>query len=88
MSKKDVELGRTYKDIVTGFKGVATSITTYIAGCESVGLTPKINDKGETGTICEFDITRLKLIGNIKKIEIPIIKTGGDPPKKGKGTRR
>ncbi len=32
-SSKMIELGRTYKDRITGFKGVATGFVEYLTGC-------------------------------------------------------
>ncbi len=75
----EIELGRTYMDIVTGFVGIAVSRTTYISGCDSVALSPKINKDGETGEINAFDITRLKQKVN-KKIEVPVLNTPGGNP--------
>lgn len=34
----DIILGAVYKDIVTGFQGVATSKTEYLFACERVNL--------------------------------------------------
>ena len=41
-----IELGKTYKDTITGFTGVATGYVTYITGCNQVLLTPKIKEDG------------------------------------------
>lgn len=32
------ELGRKYRDIVTGFEGVAVARTTYLNGCDRIAL--------------------------------------------------
>lgn len=36
--KTDVRLGDRYRDPLTGFEGVATSLTFYLHGCERVAL--------------------------------------------------
>lgn len=36
--KSDVKLGDRYSDPLTGFEGVATSVTFYLHGCERVAL--------------------------------------------------
>ena len=35
-----IELGKTYKDKITGFQGVATGEAKYISGCDQVLLIP------------------------------------------------
>lgn len=41
----EIKLGATYRDL-TGFVGVATSITTYYDGSKAVGLA-RVNDSGK-----------------------------------------
>ena len=53
-------LGGTYKDKITGFRGVATGYVEYLTGCSQVLLIPPVNDKGE---VCDgnwFDVQRLE----------------------------
>jgi hypothetical protein len=38
--KEKIELGDEVKDLVTGFKGIAVSITRYISGCDRIGVKP------------------------------------------------
>lgn len=57
-----VEMGREYKDKITGFIGVCTGRAEYISGCSQALLSPKIK-KGE-GTKAEwFDDQRLEQVG-------------------------
>ena len=37
-------LGALYRDRVTGFTGRAVQITTYLSGCDRVGLQPEAKD--------------------------------------------
>ena len=41
-----IELGRTYKDKITGFKGVATGYVVYISGCNQALLVPPVSKSG------------------------------------------
>lgn len=41
-----IQLGRTYKDKVTGFVGVATGHVHYISGCSQVLLCPAVSADG------------------------------------------
>ena len=57
-----IEMGREYKDKITGFRGICTGKAEYISGCSQVLITPKVK-KGE-GTKAEwFDEQRLEQIG-------------------------
>lgn len=57
----NITLGRTYKDIISGFKGVATAHTLYITGCNQVLLGPKIKGDGILQASEWFDEQRLTL---------------------------
>ena len=54
-------LGLTGVDMITGFRGVITAHVKYLTGCDQVGVTPKINDKGEIGDTRYFDVNRIKI---------------------------
>jgi len=53
---KDIKLWVKAKDVVTGFTGIVTSITSYLTGCDRVCLTPEMN-KWEIKDWWAFDIT-------------------------------
>ena len=58
-----IQLGRTYKDKITGFKGIATGFVTYISGCNQAMLAPLAKD----GAFVEsqwFDEQRLISVGD------------------------
>ncbi len=56
-----IELGATYRDKITGYKGVATGITTYISGCSQVLLAAKAGTEPAW-----FDEQRIDRIGKAK----------------------
>jgi hypothetical protein len=41
-----VTLGRTYKDMITGFSGIATGCASYISGCNQALLAPPVSPSG------------------------------------------
>lgn len=58
-----MQLGATYKDVVTNFEGVATAHARYLSGCHQTLIVPKIDDKGAFREGQWFDDQRLTLIG-------------------------
>lgn len=63
-----IELGRTYKDKITGFSGVATGYVEYITGCNQALIAPR-SDGGKIESAW-FDVQRLKLDEDIPKVEL------------------
>lgn len=58
------DLGRTLKDIVTGFEGVAMGRTQYFTGCNHYGLcAQKLTKEGKPLEWEWFDETRLQVLG-------------------------
>ena len=70
-----INLGNKYKDVVSGFIGIAVSRHSYINGCERITLQPEIDKDGKLPQTETFDSPQLK------EIEITTIKqnnlTGG-----------
>lgn len=54
-----IELGRKYKDKVTGFEGTATGHAKYISGCSQVLLAPPVTAEGAMRDSQWFDEQRL-----------------------------
>ena len=54
-------LGKTLKDKLTGFSGVATGFCRYLTGCDQYNVTPKIDDDGKYPTSHWFDVVRLEV---------------------------
>jgi len=59
-----IKLGGTYKDSITGFKGMATGYVKYLSGCNQALLTPAVNKGGEMPEPQWIDEQRLKQVGN------------------------
>ncbi len=56
---KQVELGKKYKDKITGCSGVATARTVYMTGCVRILLETGKKDKEENFLEYWFDESRL-----------------------------
>lgn len=52
-------LGKTLRDTITGYSGVATGHCEYISGCNQTLIVPPVNDKGELRKGEWFDDQRL-----------------------------
>ena len=50
------------KDIVTGFEGIASGITSYLTGCDQVIVDPGLDKDGDLREPRAFDISRLDVI--------------------------
>lgn len=72
-----VELGREYRDIVSGFVGIATSVTEFLYACRRVTL-EGVNATNEPKAFA-FDEPSLELVESGRKITVPkeLVKTGG-----------
>lgn len=78
------ELGKKYRDKVTGIEGVTIGCTTYITGCDTYGL-QKEKD-GECLTVW-FGEGRLELVES-PKITAKAKKNGGPQPTPMRGNPR
>lgn len=58
------QLGRKYRDRITGFTGVATGYVTYITGCNQVLLAPTVGQDGTLRDSSWFDEQRLEQVGS------------------------
>ena len=68
--KKQVQLGDTVQDMVTGLKGVVTGITQWITGCDQAIVQPPLKKDGEKPETVWMDINRCK-VSKVKRIVIP-----------------
>jgi hypothetical protein len=67
------------KDKITGFTGIITVRLDFLYGCTQYGLTPTVNDKGETKHTEYFDEGRIQVIGEgVKPTDVRVEKRGGD----------
>lgn len=76
-----IELGDEVKHIYSGFKGIASTKTTYLSGCDRITIMPKVGKDGKFGESVSFDEPECEVIkkGKVPKIELGE-KTGGFQP--------
>lgn len=60
----NIELGQEVEDRVTGFKGIAVSMTAYLQGCNRVGVAPPTVKDGDLRDVESFDEPDLIVIGD------------------------
>ena len=63
---KKIELGDEVQHIHTSFKGVATSRTHYLSGCDRITITPKVGKDGKLSDSCSFDEPEVKVLKSRK----------------------
>lgn len=63
-----IQLGKTYTDQVTGFRGVATGYVQYLTGCNQVLLIPKVDKDGKVREGQWFDEQRMVEVKSAKPI--------------------
>ncbi|CCF19104.1 protein of unknown function [Pseudorhizobium banfieldiae] len=69
-------IGKTYRDKITGFQGVATGHVDYITGCNQTLLQPKSADPAKRAEAEWFDDQRLEEVPNVNRI---ILNNGQTP---------
>lgn len=57
-----INLGDRVKDGITGFEGIAVSITAHITGCDTIGVRPEKLHDGKIIDCHWFDVNRLEVI--------------------------
>lgn len=75
MEKQEVVLGCECRDIITGFKGIATGRVKYLSGCDQILISAKITKGGEATTLW-CDLQRVEVIGS-KVVKLDNSKTPG-----------
>lgn len=73
-------LGRTYRDLITGFKGVAIAHVRYLTGCDQVCLHPGLKPDGSVADALYVDYLRLMEVPEVPDVCLPTIagaKPGG-----------
>lgn len=73
----NIELGCTYIDKITGFRGVATGHCEYLSGCSQTLLTPKSENCNEKKDAHWIDDQRLELVKMDGRITLINEKTPG-----------
>jgi hypothetical protein len=74
-----IKLGEEVKDRVTGFQGIAVSRTTYLQGCDRIGVQPKAKKDMTLPDIESFDDVDLVVTGKGITEEKEEIKDPGGP---------
>lgn len=57
-------LGKKATDVVTGYRGVITTMSFDLYGCIQAVITPWIDEKGESSSGKWFDVSRLYIEGD------------------------
>lgn len=80
MKANEIKLGNEYKDVISGFTGIAIARTEWINGCVRVTLSPKLDKDGKFQDSVCLDVEQLEATGNA--ITITPKEVGGDrtPP--------
>lgn len=65
-----IKLGCTYRDLITGFQGIATGHVEYISGCNQALLSPKVDDKGARVSAEWFDDQRLTEVQEAAQVRL------------------
>lgn len=64
MARK-VKIGQRVRDSISGFEGIVVAKTSYLYGCERVGVAPEyLDDDGETISWHWFDEPQVEVIGD------------------------
>lgn len=77
MNDETLWLGKTVKDKVTGFTGVATGYVQYLTGCNQVLVAPKVKEDGSLPDSAWFDEQRLEVEEHRLTIKLDNTKTLG-----------
>jgi hypothetical protein len=75
-----IELGDQVRDTVSGFKGIAIGIVTWLHGCNRVIVAPKVGKDGKMIENQTFDEAQLEIIGkkNVTPATVKARKQGGE----------
>ena len=76
---KTVVLGRTYRDKVFGFAGIATAHTKFLTGCARISLSVKDGNeiRVEVFDITQLDPVSVKEVKEVKEVKKPKSPKGG-----------
>jgi hypothetical protein len=57
-----IKLGDKVRDTISGFEGIATGRTTWLHGCERIGVQPQALHDGKPVENAWFDINQLEVV--------------------------
>lgn len=66
----EIVLGMTFKDRITGFRGVATGFVRYLTGCNQALLAPTVDATGAMRESAWFDVQRLEVDPDVPRIKL------------------
>jgi hypothetical protein len=78
--KMKVELGDKVKDTITGFAGKVVCITSWITGCDRVGVQPPVGKDKIMPEMCMIDEPLLEIVEK-RKVQKKKSTKGGPIPK-------
>jgi len=67
MIKIKIELGDEIKHDITGVKGIATSRTSYVSGCDRITIQQKVQKDGKLPEGLQFDEPELTVVKKNRK---------------------
>ena len=70
-----IHLGKKYKDVITGFEGIAIGHVEYLTGCNQTLLAPETDDVKKKPESEWLDDQRLDSVGN----KIVVLDNGDEP---------
>jgi len=71
-------LGQEVMDRITGFKGIATQVVSYLNMCDRIGIQPLVGKDGKMADMDWFDHMQVDIVGGTKLEEKEFKnKTGG-----------
>jgi len=71
LKKNDIVFGRTYKDVISGYVGIATGFCTYMTGCDTVLLSRNSTDENGKFQNGEwFDVERLEPVESVPDVHL------------------
>ena len=84
LKEEEIQLGDVYRDLLTGFQGVAIYKTLHLTSCTRVCLEGQV-EEGKTQerlTAYEFDITRLEHVSSMSDEVRSVISATQEPEAK------
>ena len=77
MNNTKIELGSTYEDRISGFRGVAVGFCAYLTGCNQALLQPKSDDNAKRPDSEWFDEQRLSAVSSQARVVLDNSTTPG-----------
>ena len=71
--------GVRVKDIISGYEGVVTGMSSWITGCNQYSVSPGLDDKGEFRDNQWLDEDRLRIVDGAETIQLGLGELPGGP---------